>query len=327
MFPRNRLFIRLFRYLCFLVTIVFLLEYFGLFTHFFEEKFNEKHFSYPYEGNIGSLCYQIRRGNVPLVEPINNQTYTYRNNNPNKCKDELKNGLNPHLLIVVKSKNSHFSRRTAIRNSWGYEKRFSDVIIRTIFTLGIDEETHNNERPSEIQKLVDLEAEKYQDIVQFNFIDAYFNNTIKTINGMRWAKESCIRSKFFLFVDDDYYVSVKNILAFLRNPINYPEYLEEYKEQLRKINQRKLQHTTTNGSSRQILSMSLNMELPPDVKLFAGFVFNSAPHRHKSSKWYVSLDEYKFDKWPTYVTAGSFVLSREALQEMYCTSLYTKLFR
>jgi hypothetical protein len=198
------------------------------------------------------------------------------------------------------------------------------VIIRTIFTLGVDRDTLNHERPTDVQKLVDLEAERFQDIIQFNFVDEYFNNTLKTVNGMRWCKENCIRSKFFLFVDDDYYVSVKNILAFLRNPVNYPEYLEEYKEQLRKLNQRKL-HQYNNGSSRNLLG--LNMELPADVKLFAGFVFNSSPHRHKSSKWYVSLDEYKYDKWPTYVTAGSFILSREALQEMYCTSLYTKHFR
>lgn len=149
---------------------------------------------------------------------------------------------------------------------------------------------------------------------------------------MRWCKENCIRSKFYLFVDDDYYVSIKNILAFLRNPINYPEYLEAYKEQLRKLNQRKLQEAKMGNESNglEIVTrnlLNLNIELPPDVKLFAGFVFNSSPHRHKSSKWFVSLEEYKYDRWPTYVTAGSFLLSREALQEMYCTSLYTKYFR
>jgi beta-1,3-galactosyltransferase / beta-1,3-N-acetylglucosaminyltransferase len=93
---------------------------------------------------------------------------------------------------------------------------------------------------------------------------------------------------------------------------------------MRKISQRKLQETKS-YRSRNILN--LNKELPADAKLFAGFVFNSAPHRHKSSKWFVSLDEYKYDMWPTYVTAGVFVLSREALQEMYCVSLYTKHFR
>lgn len=71
----------------------------------------------------------------------------------------------------------------------------------------------------------------------------------------------------------------------------------------------------------------MDMELPSDAKLFAGFVFNSSPHRHKSSKWFVSLNEYRWDTWPTYVTAGSFIMSREALIEMYYVSLYTKHFR
>lgn len=119
-------------------------------------------------------------------------------------------------------------------------------------------------------------------------------------------------------------MSIKNILAFLRNPLQYPEYLEDYKEQLRMINQRKLHGNETNAT-RNILN--LNMELPPDVKLFAGFVFNTSPHRHKSSKWFVSLEEYKYDRWPSYVTAGVFLLSREALQDMYCVSLYTQHFR
>jgi hypothetical protein len=339
MFPRNRrLYVKLFRFSCCLVLVLFLLNYFGLFLHAFEKSF-DKEFKYPFDGDVLGNCYQIRKGLQPDIQPINNQSYSYRHNNENKCKDELQNDLMPHLLIIVKSKNDHFERRNAIRNSWGYEKRFSDVLIKTVFSLGIDKATHGG-KLSDIQKLVDLEAEKYQDIIQFNFIDAYFNNTLKTVSGMRWCKENCIRSKFYLFVDDDFYVSIKNILAFLRNPLNYPEYLEEYKEQLRKLNLRKLHEAKVNESSDTISNnknngieivtrnlLNLNMELPPAAKLFAGFVFNSSPHRHKSSKWYVTLDEYAFDRWPTYVTAGVFLLSREALQEMYCASLYTQHFR
>jgi hypothetical protein len=33
------------------------------------------------------------------------------------------------------------------------------------------------------------------------------------------------QSRFYMFVDDDYYVSSRNLLRFLRNPINYPRYL------------------------------------------------------------------------------------------------------
>jgi hypothetical protein len=70
-----------------------------------------------------------------------------------------------------------------------------------------------------------------------------------------------------------------------------------------------------------------DFELPDDVRLFAGFVFNSSPHRHKSSKWYVSLKEYPYHMWPPYITAGVYILSKQALMDMYYASMYTKYFR
>ena len=45
--------------------------------------------------------------------------------------------------------------------------------------------------------------------------------------GLRWAAEQCPTSRFYFFVDDDYYVSTRNTLRFLRNPVNYPAYLED----------------------------------------------------------------------------------------------------
>lgn len=102
MFPRNRLFIRLFRYCCALVTILFLLEYFGFFVHPFEESFAKfKNSDVFFDGDIRGLCLQMKKGKEPDVSPTNNLTYSYRNNNPDKCKDELKNTLMPHLLIIV----------------------------------------------------------------------------------------------------------------------------------------------------------------------------------------------------------------------------------
>lgn len=167
MFPRNRLFVKLLiRYGCILIFLGFVCSYFGVFTHLQEEEFNELSFKYPYEGDALGQCYSIRHNQKPDIEPINNQTYTYRHNNERKCKDESGQiPLNPHLVTVVKSRIDHFERRNAIRNSWGFERRFSDVLIRTVFSLGIDKNTHDG-KPSEVQKLVDLESERYQDIIQ-----------------------------------------------------------------------------------------------------------------------------------------------------------------
>lgn len=101
-------------------------------------------------------------------------------------------------------------------------------------------------------------------------------------------------------------MSIKNILVYLQDPSQYPN-----------KDDKKFPTNT----------LDLHMKLPPEVKLFAGFVLKSWPLRHKSSKWFVSLEEYKYDQWPPYVTAGAFILSREALQDIYCVSLYTQHFR
>lgn len=175
MFPRHRLYNKLLRVGCVIVLICFACSYFGLLSHLFEESF-EENFQYPYVGNVCELCYALRHNKKPDVEPINNHSFSYRHNNERKCKDEFgHSNLTPHLMIVVKSKIEHFDRRNAIRNSWGFERRFSDVLIRTIFSLGIDKKTHDDGRPSDLQKLVDLEAERYQDVIQVR-IRVYLND-------------------------------------------------------------------------------------------------------------------------------------------------------
>ncbi|XP_049531389.1 beta-1,3-galactosyltransferase brn [Anopheles darlingi] len=317
---------------------LYLLYFFGAFTHFFEKDF-EATFDYPLNGDILSDVYQLRHGQQPARQPINRYNYTYITSCEHKCKEDDRL-MAPRLVFIVKSAIEHFDRRAAIRKSWGYERRFADVKIRTVFMLGRSRIVPNRR----LQSLVDLEYSTYRDIVQGDFVDEYFNNTIKTMMGFRWAVTYCPRAKFYMFADDDFYVSAKNLLRYVRNPVNYPEYLEETDEALRKL-ARRLAHTTErNGTADQSVSplptgavavakdrtkrqLMQDMELPPNVKLFSGFVFRSAPHRHRSSKWYVSLEEYPWDMWPTYVTAGAFLLSHEALFEMYYVSMYTKHFR
>ncbi|XP_026467972.1 beta-1,3-galactosyltransferase brn-like isoform X2 [Ctenocephalides felis] len=216
----------------------------------------------------------------------------------------------------------HFERRVAIRSTWGYENRFSDVIIKTVFMLGIS--LHDEI----LQENINKESEKFNDIVQANFIDSYFNNTIKTAMAYRWAVEYCPYSQFYIFMDDDMYASTKNLLSFIRNPVYYPEYLKRTDETLRMlVHQRKLltnaSSTDLNRSKRQLV----DYELPADAKLYAGFVYDTYPLRDFGSKWYISLKEYPWNKYPRYVTAGSVVLSNEALHVLYYAFYYVKHFR
>jgi beta-1,3-galactosyltransferase / beta-1,3-N-acetylglucosaminyltransferase len=80
--------------------------------------------------------YQLRHGHTPEIPPINIYNYTFITDCQQKCMDDG-NVEFPRLVFIVKSAMENFNRRNAIRNSWGFEKRFSDVIVRTIFTLGL----------------------------------------------------------------------------------------------------------------------------------------------------------------------------------------------
>ena len=73
----------------------------------------------------------------------------------------------------------------------------------------------------EILYKFELEYEKYGDIVQQNFYDAYYNNTIKTLMGIRWVVDYCPKAKFYLFIDDDFFMNQNLLMKFLRSDFNY----------------------------------------------------------------------------------------------------------
>ncbi|KAL0107556.1 hypothetical protein PUN28_014699 [Cardiocondyla obscurior] len=365
-------------YMLIFFSMIGLLEFFGAFVHIFEITYDEN-FVYPYEGNVHEFVNALRRNEKPEVKPINEYAYDFILKQPQKCKGDADNTL--RLVYIVKSAVENFDRRTAIRNSWGIEKRFFDVPARTVFVVG----THPDDK---VEAKLKQEAGIHKDIVQADFIDSYYNNTIKTMMSFKWLVKYCTNSKFYMFVDDDMYVSAKNVVTFIRNPANYPFLLMEsrkvYGAQKREIKQSDLmgynevnfnkniiydrktktptppgfivRESTGNNSQKNVYKKSdgksnesltikneyslntsmpirvkrqlFDLELPDDIRLFAGFVFmRSSPHRHKFSKWYVTLKEYPYHLWPPYVTAGAYILSKEALLDLYYTSFYTKHFR
>ncbi len=197
-------------------------------------------------------------------------------------------------------------------------RRFSDVVIKTVFLLGSPSPTDPNAK--KLQEKIKDEYDEFGDIVQGDFIDSYYNNTIKTMMGLRWSVDICPKARFYGFFDDDYYVSTRNMLRFLRNPVNYPGYLQEDVISLDGIGD------GPSANQRQLKQL-VDFDLPEDVHLYAGFVFHSRPQRHKFSKWYLSLEDYPYHKLPPYVTAGGYVLSRDAIQDFYYASHFVKRFK
>lgn len=98
----------------------------------------------------------------------------------------------PQILFLVKTALWNFERRLAIRQTWGSEEQFSNGLIRTVFLIG-KSQNHT------LQTKVDEEDAKYEDIVQFNYMDTYNNLTLKTISGLKWAVEHCSHASYFAF--------------------------------------------------------------------------------------------------------------------------------
>ncbi|PRD29796.1 UNVERIFIED_CONTAM: brn [Trichonephila clavipes] len=320
----------------FIVFLILIIDYFGLFLHLLEINYDK--FSYPLDIPMEEVLIALKKGEKPAHSPINEYSYNYIISNSKKClQGNDGNYEKVVILYVIKSALNNQNRRDAIRKSWGWENRFSDVNIKRIFMLGVTND------PS-FQDQIDEEYVRNKDIVQADFIDSYYNNTIKTMMGFKWVVKNCPKAQFIMFSDDDMYVSTKNLLKFIRNPfnkrvgfrrkrnLNYVLQNNGNYKSLRKVNVSTSEATWSNKkfSSRKLSETSLDFDpvlSAFDGRLFAGYVFFSSPMRHKSSKWYVTIMEYPFSKYPPYVTAGAYVLSYPALEDLYYTSMFTKNFK
>lgn len=278
------------RYLAVASLLILTFYVIGIGDYLAARSFEE--FNYPLNVDIPFFIQEMRSGKPPPLKPINYYPYRYLSNS-GKCKAVDK----VDLLILVKSAMNNFVQRDAIRNSWGQENELPGKIIKVLFFLGIDVDYYNN---SEVQRKINKEMSKYNDIIQMDFIDQYFNNTIKTMMSFRWAYQHCPAADYYLFSDDDMYINVRNLLDFAETRVCGEE------------------------GTKSISSFNLSER---DDNFFAGYVFNSVPQRIMSSKWRISLDEYPWNKWPTYVTAGAYVVSNRCLKTLYLASLFVKHFR
>ncbi|XP_053567898.1 UDP-GlcNAc:betaGal beta-1,3-N-acetylglucosaminyltransferase 7 [Bombina bombina] len=148
------------------------------------------------------------------IEPNFQQFLLYRHcryfpiiiNNPQKCSDDVE------LLIVVKSIITQHDRREAIRKTWGKEKEVDGKKVRTLFLLGT---AMKEEERANYQKLLEFENLIYRDILQWNFLDSFFNLTLKEVHFLKWMTIYCHGVKYIFKGDDDVFVSPDNILEYL----------------------------------------------------------------------------------------------------------------
>ena len=118
--------------------------------------------------------------------------------------------LTPYLVILVKSKYSHFRHREVIRNTWGQSDPTKQ--IRTVFLVGFPPDLV--EKQKTLDKITD-ESSQHGDIIQQDFNDVYYNNTLKTLMAIKWINKYCSNSKYYLLIDDDFFLSNSQIISLI----------------------------------------------------------------------------------------------------------------
>lgn len=248
-----------------------------------EEKLQEisfEEFTYPLEADIRKLIEQVKHKGYADYNPINVYSYETVLSPEQTCV-----GSKVHFIIMIKSAIGNIERRKVIRDTWGSIKKVGAKQIKYVFTLGI------SPKNSSIQSFVDEENNTYNDIIQYNFVDAYYNNTLKTTGALNWVTKFCSRADFVMLVDDDYFVAVDSLVFYVQKILT-----SEHKEYL-----------------------------------FMGHAAgNVSPVRSKHgefAKWYVSVREYPYDRYPPFVNAGAMLMTLSFAQDLQIGIQFTKRFR
>ena len=232
---------------------------------------NFSNFKYDLDINIPDVVQKRLRGEYVGIQTYNNfRNYIYT---PNPCNNQY------DLLIMIKSKYNHFEQRRVIRATWGNTNIVyqDSLTICTVFVLGCSSKSHYR---------FSSERHSYHDILLIDMIDSYYNNTLKTISSTRWASNNSV-SNFVLFVDDDYFVNIENMLKLV-------------------LLLKQRHHT------KSIFIGKKNTR--------------NGPARNRKSKWYISLKQYQYDRYPPWISGGSFLISVDLIRKLKIAMEYTKLF-
>ncbi|XP_069120313.1 beta-1,3-galactosyltransferase brn-like [Argopecten irradians] len=230
-------------------------------------------FEYPLEIDMNDLVSKLKTNKEVSSKPIFHYPHTFVKSPTWMCETRP-----VRVLILVKSGVSHFKRREMIRNTWGSNTNTSSGIV-TLFLLGSTKHVM-------YQRQILHEYNRHGDVIEMSFYDTYYNNTLKTVGGIKWARNHCNQSQFVLFADDDFYIA--------------PDLLAYYTE---------------------------NIDKHERTSFYRGAMWKSGrPIRNKDNKWYISRQDYPFDRYPDFVAAGFMLFSIDFVIDLDLAIPYTKKF-
>ncbi|XP_066962296.1 beta-1,3-galactosyltransferase 5-like [Macrobrachium rosenbergii] len=147
----------------------------------------------------------------PKVNLIPEQVTWTHDLNPTQVCD----GNDPLILVVVTSAVHKKEPREFIRRTWANPRLYPYTKMRQIFIIGATKNIA-------LQEEVDKESDKYNDIIQYDFIDSYNNLTYKTMSLLKWVVDRCPQVPFIAKIDDDVVVNPFHLKNFFEEQMKTP---------------------------------------------------------------------------------------------------------
>ncbi|OWF49091.1 uncharacterized protein LOC110452226 [Mizuhopecten yessoensis] len=233
----------------------------------------QKAYAYPpEEGNLSQMIRDYISHDKPIpLKVINPHPFSYIHR-PLPCSFD--NGASGKMIVLIKSFALNFGFRKAQRTLW---KSVNQTSMCYVFMLGY------NGNPG-VQRRINEEANRYRDVMQEDFIDAYFNNTYKTIMAYNWVVRYCPDANILLFQDDDYHVKWNEVAIYMRKQFQ--------------------------DKSENVYCGSLALNAPP--------------YRKENTKWFLTFQDYPFDLFPPYIGGGAYVVSFDVAQRFQRAFSYVR---
>lgn len=115
-------------------------------------------------------------------------------NNVSYCRDQ-----DILAIFVITSYEGHIELRSAIRRAVP-DTKLREMKLKRIFLLG---KVLENDQAAVSQQSIQSEYNRFGDIIQGDFLEAYRNLTIKNLMGLSWVSNYCPNAKFIIKMDDD----------------------------------------------------------------------------------------------------------------------------
>ncbi|XP_064163971.1 acetylgalactosaminyl-O-glycosyl-glycoprotein beta-1,3-N-acetylglucosaminyltransferase-like, partial [Anguilla rostrata] len=188
---------------------------------------------------------------------------------PGKCGRAPEDSAGVFLLVAIKTSPGSFDRRAVLRRTWAAEQRQNGAGVRRVFLAGTADRP-GAERRWRTDELLRLENRRHGDILQWDFLESFFNLTLKQLLFLDWVRERCPRARYVFLGDDDVFANTDNMVRYL-------------------------QARDAPGT-------------PPH--LYVGQVLRETkPVRWAGSKYYIPTQVYAAKTFPPYCTGGGFLMS------------------